>query len=92
MQVFPFDQDDWYGFAGAEPTPEGNPPCLGWTPWGYCLVDNAGLFLAIVNEEGQEEQAYFLPTSYKIAMKLADILSPQNPLEVKALANELGME
>lgn len=96
MNLRNFDKTDWYGFAGAEPPSETQPPMIGeadvpGTSGGIIVVDKNGIGIFIIIKDNPfEENRYFKPISFELGKRLVE--SWKNTLPDGDLLEAIGFE
>lgn len=84
MEMKPFTDEDWLGFAGAEPSDDGRQPMIGHFEEQTVIVDKSGLTLFRTKPEpmykpddysGSTYHRVFLP--FDVALVLAAALTPE---------------
>lgn len=76
----PFTKTDWYGLAGAERGPQGELPLVAYNDENTVVVDAAGVFVMLLDGDGDRDICYNLPMpsierGELVAKLLPDILT-----------------
>jgi hypothetical protein len=89
MELRIFTKDDWDGFSEAEPILIKREPLIGWKDWGYALIDNRGLTIALV-EKGEVQKEFFLEIPPQTAEGIVQVLKLDTVEDVKNMVNRLS--
>lgn len=68
-----FERADWYGFAGADPLPDGSPPLVGETTEMTVVVSGEGTHPRVVVHVHVAERSFFAVVPQQIGCTLEEL-------------------